>query len=185
MKKVYLFLANGFEEVEAITPIDMLRRADIEVVTVSINETTEVVGAHNITVFADTVIEKVDCTDADMIVLPGGYPGFENLANCKKVIDIIDFCDKNDRYIAAICGAPAAVLGANGYLKDKRATCFPAMQDGLCCKRLHSGAVCVDGNYITSKSAGTAMSFAMVLVEKLAGVTLANNLKKSIVLDVE
>jgi len=184
MKKVYLFLANGFEEVEAITPIDMLRRAGAEVVTVSINRTKEVVGAHNITVFADTVIDEIDVADADMIVLPGGSPGFVHLAECKKVIDIIEFCDKNDRFIAAICGAPAAVLGANGYLKNKRATCYPAMLDELNCKRVHEGAVCVDGKYITSKSAGTAMSFATVLVEQLMGSVAANNLKKSIVLDV-
>ena len=184
MKKVYLFLADGFEEVEAITPLDMLRRAGAEVVSVSINNTKSVTGAHNITVIADETIENVDAADADMIVLPGGYPGYENLANCKKVIDIIDFCDKNDRIIAAICGAPAAVLGANGYLKDKRATCYPSMTDELNCKRLHSGAVCVDKNYITSKSAGTAMSFAIVLVEQLLGQNAANNLKKSIVLDV-
>lgn len=184
MKKVYLFLADGFEEVEAITPLDMLRRAGAQVVSVSINETTTVTGAHNIQISADTTIENTDCTDADMIILPGGFPGYENLANCKKVIDIIDFCDKNDRIIAAICGAPAAVLGQNGYLKDKRATCYPSMEDELCAKRLGSGAVCVDGNYITSKSAGTAMSFAIVLVKELLGETIANNLKKSIVLDV-
>ena len=99
-------------------------------------------------------------------------------------MEIIEFCDKNDRFIAAICGAPAAVLGANGYLKDKRATCYPSMTEQLDCKRLHNGAVCVDGKYITSKSAGTAMSFAMVLVEELLGMPCANNLKKSIVLDV-
>ncbi len=184
MKKVYLFLSDGFEEVEAITPLDMLRRAGAEVVSVSINTTKEVIGAHNIKVFADEVVEKVDCSDADMIILPGGYPGYENLAKCKKVIDIIEFCDKNDRLIAAICGAPAAVLGANGYLKDKCATCYPSMEDELCAKRLGGGAVCVDGNYITSKSAGTAMAFAIVLVEKLLGESAANNLKKSIVLDV-
>lgn len=184
MKKVYLFLSDGFEEVEAVTPLDMLRRAGAEVVTVSINGTKEVTGAHNITLTADALIENTDATDADMIVLPGGYPGYENLAKCKKVIDIIEFCDKNERLIAAICGAPAAVLGANGFLKNRRATCYPSMTDELCAKRLHNGAVCVDGNYITSKSAGTAMSFAIVLVEKLLGESAANNLKKSIVLDV-
>ncbi len=184
MKKVYLFLADGFEEVEAITPIDMLRRAGADVVSVSINDTKKVVGAHNIEITADAVIDSTDFTDADMIILPGGSPGFVNLANCKKVIDTIDFCDKNDKLIAAICGAPAAVLGANGFLKDKRATCYPSMEDELCAKRLHNGAVCVDGNYITSKSAGTAMSFALVLVGQLFGETVANNLKKSIVLDV-
>jgi len=184
MKKAYLFLANGFEEVEAITPIDMLRRAGAEVVTVSVNDTAAVTGAHNIVVNADKTINEIDATDADMIILPGGYPGYENLANCKKVIDIIEFCDKNDRFIAAICGAPAAVLGANGYLKDKRATCYPSMEEELFAKRLHNGAVCVDGKYITSKSAGTAMSFSIVLVKELVGDIAANNLKKSIVLDV-
>ncbi len=184
MKKVYVFLADGFEEVEAVTPIDMLRRAGAEVVTVSVTDKKEVTGAHGITVLSDALIDKTDCADADMIVLPGGYPGYQNLADCKKLIDIIDFMYKNERYIGAICGAPAAVLGKNGYLKDRRATCYPSMEDELCARRLHTGAVCVDGNIITSRSAGTALSFALVLTQTLLGDAAANKLKKSIVLDV-
>lgn len=184
MKKVYVYLAEGFEEVEAITPIDMLRRAGAQVVTLAVGGALTVNGAHGIPVVADMAAEAADITDADMIVLPGGCPGFENLAASSTVNGHIDYMMKNDRFVAAICGAPAAVLGPRGYLKDRRATCYPGMEDGLDCKRVWDGAVCVDNNVITSKSAGTAMTFAMVLVKELFGDTSASKLRKAIVLDV-
>lgn len=184
MKKVYVYLAEGFEEVEAITPIDMLRRAGAQVITLAVGGTLTVNGAHSIPVCADMSAEDVDIADADMIVLPGGCPGFENLAASETVNAHIDYMMKNGRLVAAICGAPAAVLGPRGYLKDRRATCYPGMEDGLDCKRVWDGAVCVDGNVITSRSAGTAMSFAMVLVKELLGETAASKLRKAIVLDV-
>ena len=184
MKKVYVYLANGFEEVEAITPIDMLRRAGAEVVTLAVGDSIEVEGAHGITVKADALCESTDIADAEMIVLPGGCPGYENLAASEKVDGDIKYMISKNKYVAAICGTPAAVLGPRGYLKNRRATCYPGMEEDLGCKRLHIGAVCVDGNMITSKSAGTAMSFSIVLVRELFGDTAANKLKRAIVLDV-
>lgn len=184
MKKVYIYLAEGFEEVEAITPVDMLRRAGAEVVTVAVGGALAVKGAHGITVTADALIEDTDINDADMIVLPGGCPGFENLAASEILSQHLEYMITSGRLVAAICGAPAAVLGPRGYLKNKRATCYPGMEDGLNCKRVWDGAVCVDGNIITSRSAGTAMTFAIVLVKELFGETAASKLRKAIVLDV-
>ena len=184
MKKVYVYLAKGFEEVEAITPIDMLRRAGAEVVTLAVGDSLEVEGAHGISVKADALCDKTDITDAEMIVLPGGFPGYENLGASEKVDSDIKYMISKDKYIAAICGTPAAVLGPRGYLKNRRATCYPGMEEDLACKRIHAGAVCVDGNIITSKSAGTAMAFSIVLVRELLGDTAANKLQRAIVLDV-
>lgn len=184
MKKVYVYLANGFEEVEAVTPIDMLRRAGAQVVTLAVGDNITTEGAHGIKITADALAEDTDISDADMIVLPGGCPGYENLAASEKVAGDIELMISRDRYVAAICGTPAAVLGPRGYLKNRRATCYPGMEEDLNCKRLHAGAVCVDGNMITSKSAGTAMSFSIVLVRELLGDTAANKLQRAIVLDV-
>ena len=181
---VYVFLANGFEEAEALVPCDMLRRAEIDAKLVSITGDVIVTGARGIRAVADITVDKADIEKADMIVLPGGFPGFENLAKSEKVMSAIDFMVKEGRFVTAICGAPAIVLGKNGYLKDKKAVCYPGMEEDLCCKRLHNGVVCVDGNMITSKSAGTAMSFSIVLVRELFGDTAANKLQRAIVLDV-
>ena len=184
MKKVYVYLAEGFEEVEAITPVDMLRRAGAQVVTAAVGKKLEVTGAHGITVTADALADCIDIQDADMIVLPGGCPGYENLAASESVAKAVEYMVSNEKYVAAICGAPAAILGPRGYLKNKRATCYPGMEEELGCKRLWNGSVCVDGNIITSRSAGTAMSFAIVLVRELLGDTAASKLQKAIVLDV-
>ena len=181
MKKVYVFLAEGFEEVEALAPVDILRRAGAEVTLLSVSDDLMVKGARQVTVKADALSCDTDIKDADMIVLPGGYPGFENLAKSKDVFSAIDFMNQSGRYIASICGTPAAVLGKNGYLKDKIAVCYPGMEDMLCCKEVSTDDVCVSDNFITSKSAATAMSFALKLTELLFGKEQYENIKKSIV----
>lgn len=180
MKKVYVFLAEGFEEVEALSPVDILRRAGAEVTLVSVKDAV-VEGARGIKVVSDISIDDMDIEKADMIILPGGFPGFENLANCEKVISAINYMIKKDRYVAAICGAPAAVLGKNGFLKDKAAVCYPGMEDGLYCKQVSEDNVCISGNIITSKSAATAMEFSIVLTELLFGKDQCEKIKKSIV----
>ncbi len=181
MKKVYVFLAEGFEEVEALTPVDILRRAGADVTMLSVTDSLTVKGARNIGVLADGLLCNTDISDADMIILPGGYPGFENLAKSKEVMSAIDFMNKNKRYIASICGAPAAVLGKNGYLKDKIAVCYPDMEDDLNCKSVSADDVCISDNFITSKSAATAMSFSLALTKLLFGQEKYENIKKSIV----
>ncbi len=181
MKKVYIYLADGFEEAEALVPADMLRRAGIEAILVSITDNTIVTGARGIKVVADCVIADADIADADMIMLPGGYPGFENLANSVSVMEAIRFMSENDRYIAAICGAPAIVLGKNGYLKDKRAVCYPGMEDDLNCKHIYNNDVCIDGNIITAKAAACALEFAFAIIQCLCGDNVAEKVKKSVV----
>lgn len=180
MKKAYIYLAEGYEEAEALVPCDMLRRAGVETLLVSVTENPLVTGARGIKTVADCVIGDIDSSDADMIILPGGFPGFENLANCHAVMESVDFMIKNGRFVAAICGAPAAVLGKNGYLKDKRAVCYPGMEDDLNCKRIHNGNVCQDGNIITAKSAAYALEFAFVLIQCLCGESYSRNVKKSV-----
>lgn len=181
MKKVYLFLAEGFEEVEAIAPIDLLKRAGANVITVSIANELTVNGAHAIPVTADTTIFDGDFCDGDMIVLPGGYPGYQNLANCKQLFKVIDYYFNNKKLIAAICASPAEVLGKNGYLKDYDAVCYKGMEAGLNCKNNPDTAVCVSDNIITSKSAGTAIDFALALITALFGNEKMQNIKESII----
>lgn len=168
MKKVYIYLAEGFEEIEALAPADILRRAGAQVTLISISEHTTVTGAHGIRVTADCTINSVQ-DDADMIVLPGGCPGYENLAKCSSLEKTIEKMLSSKKTVAAICGAPAAVLGEKGFLKGRRAVCYPGMENRLFCKETPDAGVCVDGNIITAKSAGYAVDFALTLVEHLFG----------------
>ncbi|MBQ8605351.1 MAG: DJ-1/PfpI family protein [Clostridia bacterium] len=184
MKKVIVFLADGFEEVEALTPVDILRRAGVSVTVVGVGNDV-ITGARGVKVLPDTDISQMDITDCDMIVLPGGFPGFENLANCKAVMDAVEYMTKEGRFVTAICGAPAVVLGKNGFLSDKRAVCYPGMEADLNCKEISAENVCIDGNFITSKSAATAMEFAFALTQALCGKQKADEVKKGIVYDAE
>ena len=143
-------MADGFEEVEALTPVDILRRAGANVTLVGVDN-KEITGARGVRVVCDAVISDVCIQDCDMMVLPGGFPGFENLAKSEKVMSAIDFMVNEGRFVTAICGAPAIVLGKNGYLKDKKAVCYPGMEGDLNCKEVVTDNVCRDGNFITSK----------------------------------
>lgn len=180
MKNVYVFLADGFEEVEALAPVDILRRAGANVQTVGVGS-KEIVGARKVRVLCDIEISDMDIQNCDMIVLPGGFPGFENLAESKEVMSAVEFMFENDRFVGSICGAPAIVLGKNGFLKDKKAVCYPGMEGDLNCKEVSDENVCVDGKLITSKSAATAIEFALCLTEQLLGSTAADTVKKGIV----
>ena len=123
---VYVFLADGFEEIEALTPVDLLRRAGVEVKTVSIYpDRKNVTGARAIEVKADITIDGVDTGMADIIVLPGGMPGTVNLLECRELMDMVDEQNRQKKRIAAICAAPARILGSKGLLKGKKATCYP------------------------------------------------------------
>lgn len=175
---VYVLLADGFEEVEALTPVDMLRRAGLEVATVGIHGKT-VMGAHGIAITADITADEWDETRQEMLVLPGGYPGYENLENSEFVQDAVDKTVVQGRWLAAICGAPS-VLGHKGLLNGKTATCFPGMESELMGAILSEDEVCVDGNIITSRSAGTAMAFALKLVEVLTDAETARSLQNQI-----
>ncbi len=171
---VYVLLADGFEEVETITPIDILRRADVEVVTVSIKE-RYVVGAHNITVKADKVISEIDNTnDMEFLILPGGA-GHELLDKSQDVHRLIDIAHSNGIYIGAICAAPS-ILGKKKLLEGKRAVCFPGFEKYLRGAKLQSDKVVVDGKFVTAKGAGAAAEFGFAICEILKGKDVADKL---------
>ena len=171
---VYVFLADGFEEIEALAPVDILRRASVDVKTVSINDSLEVKGSHGIKVLADILLKDVK-DGADMLILPGGMPGTLNL---QKNAVLCDMLKKADCYIAAICAAPS-VFGELGLLKGKKATCYPGFEDKLEGAEATGLPVVVDGKVITSKGAGTAHLFGFTLLSLLKSSEEAENLKKT------
>lgn len=175
---VYVFLADGFEEVEALTPIDMLRRVGVEVVTAGVGK-TDIVGAHNITVKADILASDVIAENAEMIVLPGGWPGTPNLQADESVQNAIDVMVRTNGYIAAICAAPM-ILGEKGLLKGKKATCFFGFEDKLIGADFIGVPVCVDGKIITARSAGVALDFAFELVRVLKDEQTVYSLKEKL-----
>ncbi|MBQ8903577.1 MAG: DJ-1/PfpI family protein [Oscillospiraceae bacterium] len=176
---IYVFLANGFEETEAIAPIDILRRSELDVKTVGIGEEV-VVSSHGIAVIPDiTEVDFVPSDDIDMIVLPGGMPGTLNLEKSRTVQDAIDFCTKNDKYIAAICAAPS-ILGKKGLLQGRKAVCFPGFEEFLEGAEIPDESVVCDGKIITAKGAGVAVEFGLALSEILAGKPKAAKIKASL-----
>lgn len=175
---VYLFLAEGFEEIEALATVDFLRRCDIEVVTAGVGS-QDVTGAHDITVLADTVDSMlVKSNDVEAVVLPGGMPGTLNLQKSQSVLEMLDFADKQGIVIAAICAAPS-VLGQKGLLDGKKATCFPGFEQQLGKAEFTGAPVEVDGNIITSKGAGCTIDFAATIAQKLIGEAKPLHVKKS------
>lgn len=166
MKHVAIMLADGFEEIEALTPVDVLRRADIKVTTVSISNLTNVTGAHDINIKADALFNDIDFNSISCIVLPGGMPGAKNLQQHQKLNDELIRFSNEDKLIGAICAAPM-IPGSLGLLKDKKATCFPGFEDQLIDAKHTNEKVVFDGNILTAKGAGVSMMFALKLVELL------------------
>lgn len=176
---IYVFLAEGFEEVEALTPVDVLRRCGLEVKTVGIGSQI-IKGSHGISVVTDTDDAEISMgDDLQMIVLPGGMPGTLNLEKNPVVQEAIDHCVENNIYIAAICAAPS-ILGHKGTLAGKKATCFPGFEDQLQGAGYTADLVTVDGRIITAKGAGAAMKFALKLAEILCGKERADKLEDSL-----
>lgn len=164
---VYVFLANGFEEAEAILPTDILRRGGVEVKTVGVTG-KEVTGSHNITVTADIDIADVYLADLGAIVLPGGMPGTINLEKDERLQSIIDFADKNGKFICAICAAPS-ILGHKGLLCGKNAVCYPGMEDHLKGAVICDEPTVTDGKIITGKGPGAAADFGFAILKTLKG----------------
>ena len=163
---IYVFLANGFEETEAIAPIDLLRRAGKTVVTVGIGDNI-ITGSHGITVITDTITQEATLNDElEMIVLPGGMPGTLNLEKSEYVQSAIDYCVANNKYIGAICAAPS-ILGHKGLLRGKTAVCYEGFETQLDGATIGSGGVAEDGFFITARGAGVAVDFGLKLVEKI------------------
>lgn len=167
---VYVFLAEGFELVEALMPVDMLRRADIPVQTVSITASRQVTSSNKVSVEADLALAEADFALAEALVLPGGLPGTTNLGACPLLVEKLkEFAADPSKKVAAICAAPS-VLGQNGLLAGKRAICYPGWEDKLEGAVVQPGAkAVVDGNIITSRGMGTAMEFSLALITELAG----------------
>ena len=181
MKTIFVFLAEGFEEIEALTPVDVLRRAGLSVKTVSIMDKQVVVGAHGIPVLADMMFADVDSEDAEMILLPGGLPGATNLDAHEGLAKmILDFA-KAKKSLAAICAAPL-VFGNRGLLQGKKATCYPGFETYLQGAEYTAALVEKDENFITGKGPGAAMEFAFAIVEKYCGIDKVNELKQGMMI---
>ena len=179
---VYVFLADGFEEIEALTPVDLLRRAGVEVKTVSIYpDRKNVTGARAIEVKADITIDGVDTGMADIIVLPGGMPGTVNLLECRELMDMVDEQNRQKKRIAAICAAPARILGSKGLLKGKKATCYPGLENMMDGATPVIKTVVTDENITTSRGLGTALDFACELITLLCGKEKSDEIRASVV----
>ena len=181
MKTIFVFLAEGFEEIEALTPVDVLRRAGLSVQTVSVMDEQVVAGAHGVPVLADVMFADVNPEDAEMILLPGGLPGATNLDAHEGLSNMImDFANA-EKPLAAICAAPL-VFGNRGLLEGKKATCYPGFETYLKGAEYTAALVEVDGNFITGKGPGAAMEFAFAIVEKYCGIDMVNELKKGMMI---
>ena len=174
---IYVFLADGFEEVEAIAPIDVLRRCGLEVCTVGVTGAV-VTGSHHIPVRCDTGIESADFSDVEAVVLPGGMPGTLHLKESSAVTDAVRSAYEQDKIVAAICAAPS-VLGEMGLLKGKEAICFPGFEDKLLGARLSASPVCQDGTVITAKGAGVALEFGAKIAACFVGAEKAGQVLAS------
>ncbi len=174
---VYLVLAPGFEEVEALTPLDYLRRVGQEVKVLGVGSQV-VTGAHGITVHCDCIIEEAEALP-DMLVLPGGMPGTKNLERNAYVAKQIEACYWGGKFVAAICAAPS-ILGHMGLLEGKKATCFPGFEQELQGAEVLNEPVVRDDRIITAKGAGVANQFAFALIEALCGKEEAETLKATI-----
>ena len=178
---VYMFLAEGFEEIEALCPLDLLRRAGVEITTVGVGSKT-VMGAHGIGVVADMTEDELYDFSADMIILPGGMPGTLNLNASDKVHKAIGEAVKNGSYIAAICAAPS-ILGELGLLRGKEAICYPGFEKKLDGAKISKKRVVADGKIITAAGMGVALDFGLALVELLCGKEEAEALRKGVIAD--
>jgi len=168
MKTVYIFFADGFEEIEALTSVDVLRRAGVNAVMVSITEDEIVRGAHDISLLADKTIDNVDFSEADLLLLPGGMPGAANLAACDELTKQLKAFAAEGKPYAAICAAPF-VLGQLGLLKGKKATCYPGFEDQLEGATVTGVMAQQDGNVITGKGPAAAMEFSLKVAALLVG----------------
>ena len=176
MKTIFVFLADGFEEIEAITPIDVLRRAGLSVQTVSVMEEQIVVGAHGIPVVADKMFADIHLEDAEMLLLPGGLPGATNLDAHQGLSNMILAFASEGKALAAICAAPL-VYGNRGLLQGKKATCYPGFETYLEGAEYTAQLVEQDGNIVTGKGPGAAIPFAMTLVEMLVSKEMRQELE--------
>ena len=178
---VYMLLGTGFEETEAIAPLDLLRRAGVEIQTVGLNGKT-VYGGHGIGIETDIEIGQMDLTDVDMVIIPGGLGGVASIRACAAAMEALKFAWENGKFVAAICAGPT-VLADLGITDGKNATCYPGCETGMGAAKVNASAPCVrDGRLITGASAGCAVSFGLMLVEAMKGTEMAEKIRNQIVI---
>ena len=177
---IYMFLGTGFEETEAIAPLDLLRRAGLQVLTVGLNGKT-VYGSHGIGVEADIEIHQLDLTDLEMVILPGGLGGVASIRGCEKAMEAIRFAYENGRCTAAICAGPT-ILAELGITDGKKATCYPGCEAQMGSAIMVNAAAVTDGRVITGTSAGCAVPFGLALIAALKGPEAADAIAKQIVI---
>jgi 4-methyl-5(b-hydroxyethyl)-thiazole monophosphate biosynthesis len=182
INKIAVQLAPGFEEIEAITIVDVLRRADLNVVTISMTNESEVTGSHDIPVIADQLFTETEYSEFDVLILPGGMPGATNLDShdgLKK--QILDF-NKNNKVLGAICAAPL-VYGHLGILKGRKAVCYPGFEQELDGAFVTEEPAIIDGNIVTGRGVGTALKFSLLIVELLVGKDKSDSLAKAMLVE--
>lgn len=180
MSKVYIFLAEGYEEIEALTVVDLLRRAEIDIQMVSVTGKKLVTGAHGISVEADVLYEMIEPEEADMLVLPGGMPGTKNLMFQNDLIWRLKRFYEAGKPVAAICAAPM-ILGENGMLEGRKAVCYPGFEGNLKGATIAEAEAVTDGNVITSRGLGTAIEFAGEIITYLISKEKAQEIKDSVI----
>ncbi len=179
MLKAYAMIADGTEEVECLAVVDVLKRSGMEVVLVSAGETRNVLTSHQIRIEADAAIAETDMSDADLIFVPGGMPGSENLSACPALITAIQNQLDHGRRVAAICAAPGVVLGRHGFLKGRKATCFPGFEKELTGAEYINQSIVTDGNITTAKGVGVAIDLGLELTALFFGEDAAGKLRQT------
>lgn len=176
---VFLFLANGFEEIEAVATIDVLRRGGVTLTTISIHDTLQVTGAHEMVLQADELFTDVDFSKAEMLILPGGMPGTTNLGNHSGLTKLLLNQNKKGGLIAAICAAPS-ILGKLHLLRNQTAVCYPGFEDQLLEAYIGKEDVVISGNIITAKGPGLAIAFGLTLLAKLKSQAVADQVAEGL-----
>lgn len=182
MKESYLFLADGFEEIEALTPVDVMRRAGMNVKTVSITSSRQVTGAHGVIITADLVYDPVHFTDPDWLILPGGMPGAANLYDFAPLQGLLRNHKADGGHIAAICAAPAVVLGQLGLLKGEKATCYPGFENLCEGAEMVDAPVVVSNNLVLGNGPANALKWALAIVAKAQGENVAESVATAMLL---
>ena len=180
MQNAAIFMADGCEEVEALTVVDMLRRAGIVIDMVSVTDRIRIVSSHKIEITLDKTIDEVDFAGLDMIILPGGIPGVPNLERCKLLMDELKEFARQKKYISAICAAPS-ILGNLGLLEGKKAISYPTFEEKLTGAEIVRKSVVVSDNFITSRGVGTALEFACTIIERLSSKDKAEQIADAVI----
>lgn len=180
MSRTAIFFATGYEEIEALTVVDILRRAGEEITMVSVTDERSVTSSHGVEVTMDKVLSEVNFDETDVIVLPGGMPGTKNLEACAALMEQVDAFVQAGKTVAAVCAAPS-ILGHRGHLKGKKACSFPTMESQLEGADVKQEPAVIDGNIITGRGMGAAIPFGLAILEKLQGKEAADAMGKSIV----